>query len=104
MRAPDDEESLAEVSAPLFVRYDPLEPWLAQSHYDDSYWGEEARLLAGRLTRGDLHRRRACRRAPVLAERFPGARVDGGALRGDHIDALTGASWHLLRLALRLLT
>ena len=97
MRVPDDEESLAESLAPLFVRYDPLEPWLTESHYDDSYWGEEARLLAGRLTGAmSIDDVRAAVLA-VLAERFPGARVDGGALRGDHIDALTGASWHLLR-------
>ena len=53
--------------------------------------------LAGRMT-GDMSLSdvRAALLS-VLAETFPGSRADAGLLRGDHIDALTGASWHLLR-------
>jgi hypothetical protein len=96
MSAPDTSDGLAEQLAKLFVRYDPLEPWLTESHYDDSYWDKEALMLAGRLAGarsvGDV---RAAVVA-VLAVPFPGSRVDEGMLRGDNIDALVEACWHLL--------
>lgn len=96
MSATDTSDGLAEQLATLFVRYDPLEPWLTESHGDDAYWDKEALMLANRIADarsvGDV---RAAILA-VLAVPFPGSRVDGGMLRGDNIDALAEASWHLL--------
>jgi hypothetical protein len=96
MSTPDASDGLAEQLAKLFVRYDPLEPWLTESNYDDSYWDKEALMLAGRLADarsvGDVRDLILA----VLSVPFPGSRVDGGLLRGDNIDALAEASWHLL--------
>ncbi|WP_456789483.1 hypothetical protein [Cellulomonas sp. P5_C5] len=97
MHAHGAPDGLAEELARLFVRYDPLEPWLTESHWDDSSWDKEALRLAGRLT-GDMSvgEVRAALLA-VLAEPFPGSVVDGGLLRGDHVDALAEACWRLHR-------
>ncbi|MBO3095484.1 hypothetical protein [Cellulomonas dongxiuzhuiae] len=96
MSTPGASDGLAEQLAKLFVRHDPLEPWWTESHHDDSSWDEEALMLAGRLAdAGSVGDVRALILA-VLSVPFPGARVDDGVLRGDDIDALAEASWHLL--------
>lgn len=92
----DAMDDLADRLAELFVKHDPLEPWLTESHYDDSYWSEEALRLADRVTDGMTVGDTRAALLAVLAERFPGSQVDGGLLRGDNIDALAQACWHLL--------
>lgn len=96
MSATDTSDGLAEQLAKLLVRHDPLEPWLTESHYDDSYWDNEALMLADRLAGARSVGEVRAAILAVLAAPFPGSRVDGGTLRGDNIDALAEASWHLL--------
>ncbi|MBB2923202.1 hypothetical protein [Cellulomonas cellasea] len=96
MSAPDTSDGLAEQLAKLFVRYDPLEPWWTESHYDDSYWDKEALMLADRLASARSVSDVRAAILAVLAVPFPRSHVDDGMLRGDNIDALAEAAWHLL--------
>lgn len=96
MPAPDAQDELAAALARLFVRHDPLEPWLTESHADDTYWDGEALLLAHRLTAGMHIGEVRTALLAVLAESFPGVRVGGGTLREDHVDLLTSACWQLM--------
>lgn len=45
-------EGLARIVAQHLREHDPLQPWLTESHWDDSYWDEEARTIARRLEPG----------------------------------------------------
>jgi hypothetical protein len=97
--APDAPDDLAATLARLFVRYDPLEPWLTESHYDETYWDREALRLARRLRAGMQISEVRNALLAVLAESFPGACVGGGSLREDHVDQLTSACWQLVTAA-----
>lgn len=91
------DDSLTRRLAEAFVQHDPLEPWLSESHWDDSYWDGEASLLADRLTQGMTVDEVRAALLDVLGQAFPGSVVGGGALRRDNIEALAEASWVALR-------
>jgi hypothetical protein len=80
---------LASTVASAFMTYDPLEPWLTESHWDDHYWHTEAGLVAERLTPAlDIHGIRSLILA--ILERRLGS-VTG--LRSDRIDAIAAVCW-----------
>jgi hypothetical protein len=90
--SPDTMTDLASTIASAFVAHDPLEPWLTESHWDEHYWDNEARLVAEQLTAGmDVQATRSL--ILDVLEQTLGFVVGPLQLRSDRVDALAAACW-----------
>jgi hypothetical protein len=90
--------NVASLINAAFLAHDPLEPWLSEGHWDESYWDDEARAVAERLRPGMTLQEVHSTVLGAVEAAFPTFAVDGHvSLRGHQIDAIAAECWHLLR-------
>ena len=90
--------SVAAISVALRA-HDPLDPWLTESNWDDSYWDAEAEQIASRLT-SEMSTTQV--RAVVTDVLRSSLSVDlvtetNDAWRAERLDAVAAEIWQSLR-------